>query len=44
MSGYWNGYTGAVLDYIMKQYEGHRRIPLMLERAIQMNVDQMEEL
>ena len=43
MSGYRNGFTGAVLDYVMKQYKGHRRIPLMLEREIQMNVDEIQK-
>ena len=41
MSGYRSGFTGAVLDYVMKKYKGHRRIPLMLDREIQINVDEM---
>ena len=44
MSGYRNGFTGAVLDYVMKQYEGNCRIPQVLEREILMNVDEMQEI
>ena len=44
MSGCRNGFIVALLDYVMKQYEGHCRIPRMLEREILMNVDEMQEI
>ena len=43
MSGYRQGLDGPLLDYIMKKYSGHRRIPDIILVEVQAAFDKSLE-